>query len=191
MSVNWKILFSKEWFIVSLQVIYFALYERFVKNKIHQFVDLCSISNVSSKDFYIHNMCLYVSDMVRLPFLIRFQCCCSPTLALAIISMGIRYTDTQIQTWRKWTTIWKEKPCVFQQRLHLCGCSTASWHCMRIMFSNVFSCVKESMCGQRGLLPNTEVQTFQVSFTRYLRLQYERIRDLSNRVCTVCCVRRY
>lgn len=56
MSVNWKILFSKEWFIVSLQVIYFALYERFVKNKIHQFVDLCSISNVSSKDFYIHNI---------------------------------------------------------------------------------------------------------------------------------------
>lgn len=51
---------------------------------------------------------------------------------------------------------------------------------------NDFSCVKESMCGQRGLLPNTEVQTFQVSFTRYLRTQYERIQDLSNRVCTVC-----
>ncbi|TWW79245.1 Meckelin Meckel syndrome type 3 protein -like protein [Takifugu flavidus] len=28
-----------------LQVIYFTLYERFVKNNIHQFVDLCSISN--------------------------------------------------------------------------------------------------------------------------------------------------
>lgn len=43
--------------------------------------------------------------------------------------------------------------------------------------------VKESMCGQRGLLPNTDVQTFQVSFTRHLRTQYERIRDLSTRVC--------
>lgn len=42
------------------------------------------------------------------------------------------------------------------------------------------------MCGQRGLLPNTDVQTFQVSFTRHLRTQYERIRDLSNRVRTVC-----
>lgn len=39
------------------------------------------------------------------------------------------------------------------------------------------------MCGQRGLLPNTDVQTFQVSFTRHLRTQYERIRDLSHRVC--------
>lgn len=137
--------------------------------------------------------CLYVSDMWSLPFLIRFQCCCSPTLASAITSTGIRYTDTRIQTWRKWATIWKEKPCVFQQRLHLRGCSTAfmasRWR--EDYGFNEFSCVKESMCGQRGLLPNTEVQTFQVSFTRYLRTQYERIQDLSNRVCTVCWVYGY
>lgn len=47
---------------------------------------------------------------------------------------------------------------------------------------DVAFCVKESMCGQRGLLHNTDVQTFQVSFTRLLRTQYERIRDLRNRV---------
>lgn len=46
------------------------------------------------------------------------------------------------------------------------------------------------MCGQRGLLHNSDVQTFQVSFTRHLRTQYERIRDLRNRVWTVCLVRR-
>lgn len=56
MSVKRKILFSKECFIVWLQVICFTLYERFAKNNIHQFVDLCSISNVSRKVFYIRNI---------------------------------------------------------------------------------------------------------------------------------------
>lgn len=85
--------------------------------------------------------------MWLLPFLIRFQCCCSPTLASAIISMDIRYTDTRIQTWRKWATIWKEKPCVFQQRLLLRGCSTASWHHAdrRIMVLMMFP-VWRSLC---------------------------------------------
>lgn len=64
MSVKRKMLFSKECFIVWLQVIYFTLYERFVKNNIHQFVDLCSISNVSRKFFFMFiTWCLYVSDM--------------------------------------------------------------------------------------------------------------------------------
>lgn len=60
-------------------------------------------------------------------FLNRYQCCSSPILALAITSMGIQYTDTRTQTWRKWTAIWKEKPWVFQQR-HSRGCNTSSWH---------------------------------------------------------------
>lgn len=55
------------------------------------------------------------------------------------------------------------------------------WH-VYYYFYFIFD-VKESMCGQRGLLPNTDVQTFLVSFTRHLRTQYERIRDLSTRVC--------
>lgn len=43
-------------------------------------------------------------------------------------------------------------------------------------------CCQESLCGQRGLLPNTEIQTFQVSLTKRLRSQYDRIRD-SLKVC--------
>ncbi|XP_010778195.1 meckelin-like [Notothenia coriiceps] len=35
----------------------------------------------------------------------------------------------------------------------------------------------ESLCGQRGLLPNSDTQTFQVSLTNRLRLQYDRIRE--------------
>lgn len=54
LSVKLQIIFLPEWFIASLQVIYFTLHKRFVKNKIHQFVDLCSISNVSRKVFYCH-----------------------------------------------------------------------------------------------------------------------------------------
>ena len=45
--------------------------------------------------------------------------------------------------------------------------------------------LKESLCGQRGLLPNTDTQTFQVSLTNRLRLQYDRIREPISRVCTV------
>lgn len=63
MSGNCQILFSKELLIVSLQMIYFSIHERFVYNKIHQFVDLCSISNVSRKWFYILNI---------VPFCLRY-----------------------------------------------------------------------------------------------------------------------
>ncbi|CAG11928.1 unnamed protein product, partial [Tetraodon nigroviridis] len=106
-----------------LQVIYFSLHERFVKNQIHQFVDLCSISNISVLLFshpcfgyYIHGHSVH------------------------------GHADTNMEE----------------------------------MNSNLKR-EAESMCGQRGLLPNTDVQTFQVSFTRHLRTQYERIRDLSHR----------
>lgn len=122
-----KKVLSKERFVASLQVIYFTLHERFVKNKIHQFVDLCSISNVSSMEFHMQNAICISQICECCPFLSRFQCCSSPILALAITSTGIQCTDTQIQTWKKWTAIWKEKPCVFQQ-LHHHGCSTACWH---------------------------------------------------------------
>ncbi|KPP60114.1 meckelin-like [Scleropages formosus] len=33
----------------------------------------------------------------------------------------------------------------------------------------------ENLCGQRGLLPNTDIQTFQISITNKLRQQYDRI----------------
>lgn len=42
------------------------------------------------------------------------------------------------------------------------------------------------MCGQRSLLHDTNVQTLQVAFTRQLRTQYERIRDLRKTGCVLC-----
>lgn len=45
---------------LSLQVIFFTVfYEHFVENKIRQFVDLCSISNVSSNVYII----LYLNNV--------------------------------------------------------------------------------------------------------------------------------
>uniref|UniRef100_A0AAZ3QBF6 Meckelin n=1 Tax=Oncorhynchus tshawytscha TaxID=74940 RepID=A0AAZ3QBF6_ONCTS len=42
-------------------------------------------------------------------------------------------------------------------------------------FVDLCSISNESLCGQRGLLPNTDTQTFQISITSRLRLQYDRI----------------
>eukprot|EP00064_Thunnus_orientalis_P003086 superscaffoldBa00000245_g3094 len=44
-------------------------------------------------------------------------------------------------------------------------------------FVDLCSISNESLCSQRGLLPNTETQTFQVSITNRLRVQYDRIRE--------------
>ena len=35
--------------------------------------------------------------------------------------------------------------------------------------------MQEDLCGQRGLLPGTEQQTFQIAIPRILRAQYDRI----------------
>lgn len=73
---------------------------------------------------------------------------------------------------------------MFQELLFHCGNCTDSWLWLYMLVDVVF-CTKESMCGQRGLLHNTDVQTFQVSFSRHLRTQYERIQDFKNRVRNV------
>lgn len=121
----------------------------------------------------------------------RSLCCCYLSVVLAITSMGVQYTAMQIQTWRKWTTIWKEKLYVYQQTT---CCVTYIWSItMALLISHyihpvsVFLCLKESLCGQRGLLPNTDVQTFQVSLTNRLRSQYDRIREPLSRVCAFSC----
>ncbi|XP_028281184.1 meckelin isoform X2 [Parambassis ranga] len=103
-----------------LQVICFTvIYERFVEDKIRQFVDLCSVSNISvlllSHDcfgYYIHGRSVH------------------------------GHADTNMEEMK-----------------------------------NNLKREAESLCGQRGLLPNTEIQTFQVSLTKCLRSQYDRIRD--------------
>lgn len=103
-----------------LQVIFFTVfYEHFVEDKIRQFVDLCSISNISVLllshrcfGYYIHGRSVH------------------------------GHADTNMEE-----------------------------------MNNNLKRESESLCGKRGLLPNTEVQTFQVSLTNRLRMQYDRIRE--------------
>uniref|UniRef100_A0A8C7XMI6 Transmembrane protein 67 n=1 Tax=Oryzias sinensis TaxID=183150 RepID=A0A8C7XMI6_9TELE len=110
-----------------LQVIFFTIfYEHFVEDKIRQFVDLCSVSNISVLLFshrcfgyYIHGRSVH------------------------------GHADTNMEE-----------------------------------MNNNLKRERESLCGQRGLLSNTDIQTFQVSFTNRLRLQYDRIQDSLSRVCT-------
>uniref|UniRef100_A0A8C7HSB2 Transmembrane protein 67 n=1 Tax=Oncorhynchus kisutch TaxID=8019 RepID=A0A8C7HSB2_ONCKI len=108
-----------------LQIIFFtAFHERFVEDKIRQFVDLCSISNISVLllshrcfGYYIHGRSVH------------------------------GHADTNMEE-------------------------------MNINLKRE----AESLCGQRGLLPNTDTQTFQISITSRLRLQYDRILEPLSRV---------
>ncbi|XP_047465822.1 meckelin isoform X2 [Mugil cephalus] len=103
-----------------LQRMFFCVfYEHFVEDKIHQFVDLCSISNISVLilshrcfGYYIHGRSVH------------------------------GHADTNMEE-----------------------------------IINNLKREGESLCSQRGLLPNTDVQTFQVALTNRLRSQYDRIRD--------------
>ncbi|XP_064195930.1 meckelin isoform X1 [Anguilla rostrata] len=112
---------STMWLVIGfLQILFFTvIYERFVEDKIRQFVDLCSISNISVLLFshrcfgyYIHGRSVH------------------------------GYADTNME----------------EMNIHL-------------------KREAENLCGQRGLLPNTDTQTFQVSITHRLRQQYDRILD--------------
>ncbi len=100
--------------------------------------------------------------------------------------MDVQYMDMQTQTWRKWTIIWRESVYVHSQTTcHVSGLSIYCCHAAFVLiffFLPVFFCSKESLCGQRGLLPNTDIQTFQVSLTNRVRLQHERIREPISRV---------
>ncbi|XP_068425702.1 meckelin [Clinocottus analis] len=103
-----------------LQMIFFTVFhEHFVEDKIRQFVDLCSISNISVLllshrcfGYYIHGRSVH------------------------------GHADTNMEE-----------------------------------MNNNLNRESESLCGQRGLLPNTEIQTFQVSLTTRLRSHYDRIRE--------------
>uniref|UniRef100_A0A3B4B8P0 Uncharacterized protein n=1 Tax=Periophthalmus magnuspinnatus TaxID=409849 RepID=A0A3B4B8P0_9GOBI len=104
--------------------IFFTLfYECFVEDKIRQFVDLCSISNISVLllshrcfGYYIHGRSVH------------------------------GHADTNMEE-----------------------------------MNNNLKREGESLCGQRGLLPNTDTQTFQISLAIPLRNQYDRIREPLNR----------
>ncbi|XP_063055866.1 meckelin [Engraulis encrasicolus] len=101
-----------------LQVVFFTVFhERFIEDKIRQFVDLCSISNVSVLllshrcfGYYIHGRSVH------------------------------GHADTNMEE----------------------------------MNANLKR-EAENLCGQRGLLPNSDTQTFQIAITARLRNQYDRI----------------
>ncbi|XP_072548358.1 meckelin [Salminus brasiliensis] len=101
-----------------LQLIFFSVFhERFVEDKIRQFVDLCSISNISV-------------------LLLSHQC-----FGYYIHGRSVHgHADTNMEE----------------------------------MNSNLKR-EAENLCGQRGLLPNSDIQTFQISITSRLRAQYDRI----------------
>ncbi|XP_700974.4 meckelin isoform X1 [Danio rerio] len=107
------------WLCIGLiQMIFFTVFhERFVEDKIRQFVDLCSISNISVLllshrcfGYYIHGRSVH------------------------------GHADTNMDEMN--TNLKREA---------------------------------ENLCGQRGLLPNSDTQTFQISITNRLRAQYDRI----------------
>ncbi|KAL4617058.1 meckelin [Arapaima gigas] len=107
------------WLVIGLfQMLFFTVfYERFVEDKIRQFVDLCSISNISVLllshrcfGYYIHGRSVH------------------------------GHADTNMEE----------------------------------MNANLKR-EAENLCGQRGLLPNTDTQTFQIAITNKLRQQYDRI----------------
>ncbi|KAG7470031.1 hypothetical protein MATL_G00135210 [Megalops atlanticus] len=109
------------WLIIGLlQILFFTVFhERFVEDKIRQFVDLCSISNISvwllshrCFGYYIHGRSVH------------------------------GHADTNMEE-------------------------------MNVNLKRE----AENLCGQRGLLPNTDTQTFQISITNRLRQQYDRILD--------------
>ncbi|XP_056619132.1 meckelin isoform X2 [Triplophysa dalaica] len=110
---------SALWLSIGLiQIIFFTVFhERFIEDKIRQFVDLCSISNISVLLFshrcfgyYIHGRSVH------------------------------GHADTNMDEMN--TNLKREA---------------------------------DNLCGQRGLLPNSDTQTFQISITNRLRAQYDRI----------------
>uniref|UniRef100_A0A8B9DI03 Transmembrane protein 67 n=2 Tax=Anser cygnoides TaxID=8845 RepID=A0A8B9DI03_ANSCY len=110
--------------IAFLQIIFFAVfYERFVEDKLNQFVDLCCVSNISV-------------------FLLSHSC-----FGYYIHGRSVHgHADTNME----------------EMNMNL-------------------KREAENLCSQRGLLPNTDGQTFQISISRKMRLQYDRIHETLTR----------
>ncbi|XP_053875156.1 meckelin isoform X4 [Malaclemys terrapin pileata] len=113
------------WLVIAmLQIIFFAVfYERFVEDKIRQFVDLCSMSNISV-------------------FLLSHRC-----FGYYIHGRSVHgHADTNME----------------EMNMNL-------------------KREAENLCSQRGLLPNTDGQTFQISISGKMRQQYDRIHETLTR----------
>ncbi|XP_078543168.1 meckelin [Lissotriton helveticus] len=113
------------WLVIGfMQMGFFVVvYERFVEDKIRQFVDLCCMSNISV-------------------FLLSHKC-----FGYYIHGRSVHgHSDTNME----------------EMNMNL-------------------KREAENMCSQRGLLPNTDIQTFQISITIKTRLQFDRIHDTLTR----------
>ncbi|XP_043835009.1 meckelin isoform X2 [Dromiciops gliroides] len=107
-----------------LEILFFAIfYERFIEDKIRQFVDLCSMSNISV-------------------FLLSHRC-----FGYYIHGRSVHgHADTDME----------------EMNLNL-------------------KREAENLCSQRGLLPNTDGQTFQISISNKMRQHYDRIHETLTR----------
>nr|KAG5686494.1 hypothetical protein BaRGS_018746 [Batillaria attramentaria] len=109
-----------------VQWIFFTfIYERFIEDKVQQFVDLCSMSNISAFimahshfGYYIHGRSVHGK------------------------------ADTNMR--------------------EMCGDDEEGR-------GGYLQLVLEDLCGQRGLVPNTEQQTFMMSLPKRLRVKYEQV----------------
>ncbi|XP_023557118.1 meckelin isoform X2 [Octodon degus] len=109
------------WLVIGVtQIVFFAgFYERFIEDKIRQFVDLCSVSNISV-------------------FLLSYKC-----FGYYIHGRSIHgHADTNME----------------EMNMNL-------------------KREAENLCSQRGLVPNTDVQTFQIAVSGHMRQHYDRIHE--------------
>ncbi|XP_060143332.1 meckelin isoform X1 [Globicephala melas] len=113
------------WLVIGIiQIVFFAVfYERFVEDKIRQFVDLCCMSNISV-------------------FLLSHRC-----FGYYIHGRSVHgHADTNME----------------EMNMNL-------------------KREAENLCSQRGLIPNTDGQTFQIAISSQMRQQYDRIHETLTR----------
>ncbi|KAK1331917.1 hypothetical protein QTO34_007593 [Cnephaeus nilssonii] len=116
---------STLWLVIGMiQIVFFAVfYERFIEDKIRQFVDLCSMSNISV-------------------FLLSHKC-----FGYYIHGRSVHgHADTNME----------------EMNMNL-------------------KREAENLCSQRGLVPNTEGQTFQIAISSQMRQHYDRIHETLTR----------
>jgi len=132
------------------------VYERFIEHKTQQFVDLCSVSNVSCFSLLL---LLLFHDMF-------FP---TPQVSMVILShMRFGYYIHGRSPHGQADTNMKEmcrnlKNEAVSNLLGYCCCWCAAWK------------LKEGLCSGRGLLAESEEQLFSMSLTAKFREEYNRI----------------
>lgn len=158
-------------------MIYFTVFhEHFVEDKIRQFVDLCSISNVSLKNVTYKFLRpginhLRAERFANIYFQISVLLLSHRCFGYYIHGRSVHgHADTNMEEMNN--NLKREAVSALMRAeldlfLICSSCVTVPW----------FFCPKESLCGQRGLLPNTDIQTFQVSLATHVRSHFDRIRE--------------